>query len=86
METVETVIWCLVHYVDAGQKTYPVNAIAVNPEMQDAGIMDNVRNRTWTRAALQAGVGFVQAAGAAKRKKKLLSNVPKRGMVIKHHA
>lgn len=39
-------------------KTYPINAIAVNPELHDAGIMDNVRNRTWTRAALQAGVGF----------------------------
>ena len=49
-----------------GKKTYPVSAIAVNPEMQDAGIMDSVRDRTWTRAALQAGVGFVQAFGAAK--------------------
>lgn len=49
-----------------GKKTYPISAIAVNPDMQDAGIMDSVRDRTWTRAALQAGVGFVQAFGAAK--------------------
>jgi hypothetical protein len=49
-----------------GKKTYPISAIAVNPEMQDAGMMDSVRDRTWTRAALQAGVGFVQAFGAAK--------------------
>ena len=49
-----------------GRKTYPISAIAVNPDMQDAGIMDSVRDRTWTRTALQAGVGFIQAFGAAK--------------------
>lgn len=48
------------------KKTYPIAAIAVNPEMQDAGIVDTVRDRAWTRGALQAGVGFVQAFGAAK--------------------
>lgn len=57
-----------------GKKTYPISAIAVNPEMQDAGIMDSVRDRTWTRAALQAGVGFVQAFGAAKLEEGTTSN------------
>ncbi len=57
-----------------GKKTYPISAIAVNPEMQDAGMMDSVRDRTWTRAALQAGVGFVQAFGAAKLEEGTTSN------------
>lgn len=57
-----------------GKKTYPIAAIAVNPEMQDAGIMDSVRDRAWTRAALQAGVGFVQAFGAAKLEEGTTSN------------
>lgn len=57
-----------------GKKTYPISAIAVNPEAQDAGIMDSVRDRTWTRAALQAGVGFVQAFGAAKLEEGTTSN------------
>lgn len=57
-----------------GKKTYPIAAIAVNPEMQDAGMMDSVRDRTWTRAALQAGVGFVQAFGAAKLEEGTTSN------------
>ena len=48
------------------KKTYPISAIAVNPEAMDAGIVDVVNNKTWSKAALQAGVGFVQAFGAAK--------------------
>lgn len=56
------------------KKTYPVSAIAVNPEMQDAGLMDSVRDRTWTRAALQAGVGFVKAFGTAKLAEGTTSN------------
>ena len=57
-----------------GKKTYPISAIAVNPEMHDAGMMDSVHDRTWTRAALQAGVGFVQAFGAAKLEEGTTSN------------
>ncbi len=57
-----------------GKKTYPISAIAVNPEMHDAGMMDSVHDRTWTRAALQAGVGFVQAFGAAKLEEGTASN------------
>lgn len=48
------------------KKTYPISAVAVNPEAMDAGIVDVVNNKTWSKAALQAGVGFVQAFGAAK--------------------
>ena len=42
--------------------------------MHDAGMMDSVHDRTWTRAALQAGVGFVQAFGAAKLEEGTTSN------------
>lgn len=80
METVESRYLVLrFTTLTLGKKTYPVNAIAVNPEMQDAGIMDNVRDRTWTRAALQAGVGFVQAFGAAKLEEGTTTNVSNEG-------
>lgn len=49
-----------------GKRSYPISAIAVNPEMNDAGLVDTVKDRTWTRTALQAGVGFIQTFGAAK--------------------
>mgnify|MGYP000624345616 CR=1 FL=1 len=49
-----------------GRKTYPISAIAVNVEAQDAGLADEVTSRAWERAALTAGMGFVQAFGAAK--------------------
>ena len=67
METVESRYLVLKFTtLTLGKKTYPISAIAVNTEMQDAGMVDTVKDRTWTRAALQAGVGFVQSFGAAK--------------------
>ena len=80
METIESRYLVLrFSTLTLGKKTYPINAIAVNPELHDAGIMDNVRNRTWTRAALQAGVGFVQAFGAAKLEEGTTSNISSDG-------
>lgn len=49
-----------------GRKTFPISAIAINVDAQDAGLADEVTSRSWERAALTAGVGFVQAFGAAK--------------------
>ncbi len=49
-----------------GKKTYTISAIAINPDAQDAGLADEVHSRAWERAALTAGLGFVQSYGAAK--------------------
>lgn len=49
-----------------GKKTYPIEAIAVNPDMQDAGMADVVNSKMFQKTALQAGIGFIQAFGAAK--------------------
>lgn len=49
-----------------GKKTYPITAIAINVDAQDAGLADEVNSKAWERASLTAGVGFVQAFGAAK--------------------
>lgn len=49
-----------------GKKTYPIEAIAVNPEMHDAGIADEANSHLLQKTALQAGIGFIQAFGAAK--------------------
>ena len=49
------------------KKTYQINAIAINAdENMDAGIVDKVNSKVWSRAALMAGVGFIQAVGASK--------------------
>lgn len=49
-----------------GKKTYPIEAIAVNPEMHDAGIADEAHSHLFQKTAIQAGIGFIQAFGAAK--------------------
>lgn len=49
-----------------GKKTYPIEAIAVNQDMQDAGLADEVKSHLLEKTAIQAGVGFVQSFGAAK--------------------
>jgi len=63
------------------RKTYPISAMAVNTEMLDAGLVDRVNNRVWTRAALQAGVGFVQSFGAATLDSGTTRSVGERGDV-----
>jgi len=63
------------------RKTYPISAMAVNTEMLDAGLVDRVNNRVWTRAALQAGVGFVQSFGAATLDAGTTRSVDERGEV-----
>jgi hypothetical protein len=54
------------HAMTLNKRTYAVEAIAVNPDMQDAGLADDVQSHVLQRTAIQAGVGFIQSFGASK--------------------
>jgi hypothetical protein len=54
------------HALTINKRTYPIDAIAINPDLQDAGLADDVKSHLFERTALQAGVGFIQSFGAAK--------------------
>lgn len=61
--------------ITLNKKTYPIQAIGLNAnDVQDAGLVDRVRDRGWERAVLQAGVKFTQAFGAAKLEEGTTSN------------
>lgn len=46
-----------------GKKTYPINAIAINPNDWDVKISDKTYSGNWKRAALLAGKGYIQSYG-----------------------